>query len=91
MQNDARLKAFMYHGVDVQTACEMAQIRLQYYTLARDVLALVPQTGSPVAHRVRELALVALEESCMRAIQCLALASGTPVDPGVVELGPRYA
>ena len=60
---------FFDHRVprDSVAAAHMEAIRLQYIALAEQVLALCPPT------RARSLALTALEDSLLRAIQSLAL------------------
>jgi hypothetical protein len=68
---DPRLDTFLYHQVDIQLAEKMGQLRQNYYWLAQLVTALCP------SGRSQSLALTALEESAMRAIQAIAM-QGTP-------------
>lgn len=70
-----RLRDLIYHTVDNSTANRMSVLRGQYYALGLQILAELPDC------RERSLALTALEESSMRAIQALAVMSGEPVPP----------
>lgn len=74
---------FFDHRVprDSVAAAHMEALRLQYITLAEQVLTLCPP------NRSRSLALTELESSLLRAIQSLAL-TGELVDP---RLGPEDA
>jgi hypothetical protein len=72
-----RLKDFYYYTVSGATAEKMAALREKYFLLACAVADL-PDC------RERSLALTQLEESSMRAIQCLAVAEGTPVEIGAI-------
>ena len=63
------LKPFCYHRVTEETANEMAVLRTAYKIVARKVVTQCPDS------RERSLAITALEESLMRAIQSLALYS----------------
>lgn len=76
LPSSQRLRDFQYHQVSVGTAQKMADIRTYYYALAETLLLLLPTSHE------QSLALTSLEESCMRAIQCLAVAEGTPVPIG---------
>ena len=69
---DARLRDFMYHQVSADTAGKMTFLREQYYNLAAFLCSTLPDT------REHQIALMHLEESCMRAIQCLAVTEGMP-------------
>ena len=64
---------------------QMAVLREQYYALALFLLENLPPS------REQSLALTALDESSMRAIQCLAVAMGTPVTIGEVWADTREA
>lgn len=77
---DSRLDTFLYHIVPTDIAAKMAHVRSNYYWLAQLVLDICPP-GRP-----QSLALTALEESSMRAIQALAM-QGTPVPIGTVHSG----
>lgn len=79
------LRTFQYHTVTRETADKMAVIREQYYRLATTVVTTLPYT------RERSLALTHLEESSMRAIQCLALTEGTPIPIGEMRDGNTAA
>lgn len=74
-----KLKDFVYHIVPDGTANRMAIMRGKYYELAYCLLITLPDT------RERSLALTALEESSMRAIQCLAVSDGTAILPTLSE------
>lgn len=76
-----RLKTMLYHVVSPNVAQEMTRVRRQYLVLALDVL----RSQSP--SRSQSLALTALEDSLMRAIQSLAL-QGTPQLPDFFEVLP---
>ena len=71
-----RLRHFQYHQVDKSTAGKMATVRAAYYRLAMLLCEALPDSSE------RGMALTHLEESSMRAIQCLAIAEGTPVPIG---------
>ena len=73
-----RLRDFQYHAVDETSAKKMAAIRSSYYGLAEWLCEELPDS------RERSLALTSLEESCMRAIQCLAVTEGVPRPIGAV-------
>ena len=73
-----RLRDFQYHQVDEITAGKMAMVRTAYYRLATMLCEELPDS------RERSLSLTHLEESSMRAIQCLAVTEGTPVPIGEV-------
>lgn len=73
-----RLRDFQYHKVDSITAGKMALVRAAYYQLAAMLVEGVPDS------RERSLALTALEESSMRAIQCLAVSEGEAIAIGEV-------
>lgn len=77
---DPRLTTLLYHVVPTDVAAKMAQVRENYYWLAELVVAVCPES------RLKSLALTALEDSCMRAIQALAM-QGTPVPIGTVHSG----
>ena len=70
-----RLKDFTYHTVPESTANLMSIIRGEYFALGVELLRLLPDS------RERSLALTALEESSMRAIQCLAVTYGQQIPP----------
>lgn len=73
-----RLRDFQYHKVESATAGKMTMVRAAYYQLAVMLVEGLPDS------RERSLALTALEESSMRAIQCLAVTEGEPVAIGEV-------
>ena len=73
-----RLRDFQYHQVDEITAGKMATVRAAYYRLALLLCEEVPDS------RERSLALTHLEESSMRAIQCLAVLEGVAIPIGEV-------
>lgn len=62
-----KLKTFFYHTVDKDLQTRMTTIRAEYIALAVSVLNACPDSRS------KSLALTHLEDSCMRAIQSLAL------------------
>lgn len=70
---EERLRSFRYHQVNQNTAEKMTRLREQYYRLAEVLMVTLPD------NRSRSLALTALEESAMRAIQCYALSEGIPI------------
>ena len=74
LTDEQRLRDLAYHQVDQNTANAMAALRGKYYALG-EVLLLLSDC------RERALALTALEESSMRAIQCLAVTHGQRVPP----------
>ena len=78
MPVEQRLRDFLYHQVDAKTAAKMAAIREAYYRLATLLCLELPDSLE------RSLALTHLEESSMRAIQCLAVSEGTPLPIGKV-------
>ena len=78
MPLEQRLRDFQYHQVDMKTAQKMALIREAYYRLATLLCLELPDS------RERSLVLTHLEESSMRAIQCLAVSEGTPLPIGKV-------
>ncbi len=67
-----RLETLLYHKVSPAGCERMAFVRKQYYNLAKMVLEVCPES------RATSLAITHLEESCMRAIQSIALVEGTP-------------
>ena len=73
------LRSFLYHRVTTETANRMAALRAQYWALAHTVV-----TTLPASHE-RSRAVTALNESLMRAIQCIAVSEGRPVQIGVVH------
>lgn len=73
---EERLRDFQYHHVGSKTAELMAAVRERYYILASFLVSHLPYS------REQSLALTALEESSMRAIQCLAVVHGQPVPIG---------
>lgn len=72
------LECIHYHQVGTATAAKMADIRGHFIALGELLDERLPQGRS------RSLALTALEESCMRAIQAYAVAEGVPFPAGVV-------
>lgn len=64
---------FYYHRVSPETSERMTGIRRVFIGVAEVMMIRLPESRS------RELALEHLEESCMRAIQCLALAEGEKI------------
>ena len=70
-----RLKDFTYHTVPESTSNLMAIVRGEYFALGLRLLKMLPDS------RERSLALTALEESSMRAIQCLAVTYGQQILP----------
>lgn len=68
-----RLRDFQDHCVDEIAAGKMATFRAAYYRLGQLLCKELPDS------RERSLALTHLEESSMRAIQCLAIIEGTPI------------
>jgi hypothetical protein len=74
------LRDFFYHQVSSATAQKMAALRESYYALACEVVGFLPYS------RERSLALTHLEESCMRAIQCLAVTEGERIPIGEVKV-----
>lgn len=64
---DELLRDFCYHQVSADTQYTMAAVRIEYYNLANTLLDWLPES------RERSLALTHLEDSLMRAIQCLAI------------------
>ena len=74
----ARLRDFQYHRVNEITAGKMAVVRAFYYRLATFLCEALPDS------RERSLALTHLEESSMRAIQCLAVSEGEAIAIGEV-------
>jgi hypothetical protein len=62
-----RLRAFKYFKVTQSTSNTMALVRGKYFDLATWLVAALPDS------RERSLALTALEESLLRANQCLAV------------------
>lgn len=75
---EQRLRDFQYHQVDPSCSAQMAVLRAMYYRLAEELVLALPES------RERSLALTHLEESSMRAIQCLAVHLGTPIPVGGV-------
>jgi hypothetical protein len=67
-----RLELFLYHKVSPAGQERMAFLRKQYYSLAKMVLELCQEPQATA------LAMTHLEESCMRAIQSIALVEGKP-------------
>lgn len=68
-----RLRDFIYHTVNKETAQKMAKLRHAYLALALYIVTDLPEC------REKSLALTHLEESSMRAIQALAVTYGEPV------------
>lgn len=66
-----RLTTFLYHRVSPVGCERMEFLRQEYIRLGQKLIDLCPDS------RTRELSLTALEESCMRAIQSIALVEGT--------------
>jgi len=79
LSTPAHLRRLQYHQVSHETADKMAKLRACYYALGVRICEMLPD------NRECTLSLTALEESCMRAIQCLALTEGTPIDIGAVS------
>lgn len=79
------LRDFYYHTVTRDTAEKMTEVRARYHQLACYLRQHL--------HRTRELslALTHLEDSCMRAIQCLAITEGTPLPIGELHDGNTAA
>lgn len=73
LTNAQRLRDFVYHKVNEETAEKMAKVRHAYNTLADQLLSDLPEC------REKSLALTHLEESSMRAIQSLATTFGEPI------------
>lgn len=63
---------FYYHQITPETSERMTAIRVAYIELAEKLMDL-PESRS------RSLALTHLEDSCMRAIQSLAVAEGEKI------------
>ncbi len=61
------LRDLCYHEVDTDTRLSIAALRSEYYALASTLVDWLPES------RERALALTALEDSLMRAIQCLTV------------------
>ena len=78
MPLEQRLRTFQYHQVDAKTAAKMAGIREAYYRLATLLCLELPNSRECL------LALTHLEESSMRAIQCLAVSEGKAIPIGEV-------
>lgn len=68
------LMPLLYHTVTPEQAQRMEQVRVSYLTTATVLHTFCP------AGRSRGLALTELENSCMRAIQAIAM-EGTPQIP----------
>lgn len=83
LSKEQRLRDLMYHSVSQSTATKMAVIRKSYYKLGEEILDSLPDS------RERSLALTALEESSMRAIQCLAVLEGKEVPVGETSNTPH--
>ena len=71
LPDEERLKDLFSYVCDTETRTVIAAVRLRYYTLAQSLLKELPES------RERSLALTSLEDSCLRAIQCLAVSHGT--------------
>ena len=82
MTEEQRLRDFIYHAIDLGAPNIMDVVRGKYYALAQELLRTLSDC------RERSLALTALEESLMRAMQCLAITYGQPIPPTLpVEVG----
>ena len=77
---EQRLRDLQYHQVGERTAEKMTTIREAYYRLA--TLLCLELSDS----RERSLALTHLEESSMRAIQCLAVSEGKAIPIGEIVI-----
>ena len=78
MPQEQRLRDFQYHQVGEKTALRMTIIREAYYRLATLLCLELPDSPE------RSLALTHLEESSMRAIQCLAVSEGKAIPIGEI-------
>jgi hypothetical protein len=81
LSREVQLRDFVYHSVEKSTARKMTLLRAKFYWMAEYLLDTLPDT------RERALALTALQESSMRAIQCLAVTEGTPIPNGFMSPG----
>lgn len=70
-------KELYYHKVNSKIAADMTDIREMYINISEILEQSLPESRS------KSLALTHLEDSCMRAIQALAL-QGELVEKGVV-------
>lgn len=78
LTRDERLRDLCYHQVSPDTTYTMAAVRMEYYALANTLLDWLPDS------RERSLALTHLEDSLLRAIQCLAVQM-----PGATRVIPQ--
>ena len=79
LTEEQRLRDLMYHTVSQGMSNDMALLRGKYYALGQELLRVLPDC------RERSLALTALEESSMRAIQTLAVAYGQAIPPSLPD------
>jgi hypothetical protein len=80
-EEHARLRPLLYHTVPAAIQEAMASLRADFLALALRVLREEP------ASRAQSLALTALEEAQMRAIQGLAMQGRPQLPPGFVIEG----
>ncbi len=67
-----KLKPLLYHKVSPAGCERMAFVRKQYYNLEKLVLECCPES------RATSLAVTYLEDSCLRALQSIAILEGIP-------------